>query len=280
MSIDPELDSEGEKGGKISRRAFVKGAIGVAALGATGATAAAILNPFSVQKGGSSVVVPFIGAKKVSGPAPQGIPQLNLKINDAGEVEGVPTDGKTNFLDWAKYCGHDAAPGLQESYNLGDNALEYFLTEEKVVSIPDSGFEFWYKSKLGSRVLAADFDGPVSENGVGKGAAVKWRSKNQSGNNIITAIIVKVDLAKLAFEPASIKTGFLAGTPELPDKSGNLMAFVSFCKHFCCVPGYHESKTAATQGFADKLFCTCHFSVYDPVTIKAYDLVRIQEEAK
>ena len=49
------------------------------------------------------------------------------------------------------------------------------------------------------------------------------------------------------------------------------IASSTFCPHFCCIPGYKEAeKLAASRDAGDKLFCTCHFSIYNPREPVAY----------
>jgi Rieske Fe-S protein len=90
---------------------------------------------------------------------------------------------------------------------------------------------------------------------------------------------MKVNPDNMTFKNAKedvVKKGFLIPT----DDGKALIAYVSFCKHFCCVPGWHESPLALKQGFFDKMFCTCHFSVYDPLQIKGdFYMLHVAEEA-
>ena len=176
------------------------------------------------------------------------------KRQDEGFVEGVPSQ-----LEWYRYCGHEEAPGLHEGY-AGDNVLRYFLTEEKIVAARAANMPLWFEDKIGQQIRLADLDE------VGKGAAFRWRSEGETGINIITGVVLRVDPAK-----------FKGRRPDddLWDPENNLMGISTYCTHFCCIPGYQESNIAQQLGYWEKMLCTCHFSVYDP-----YNIVRQEFDMK
>jgi Rieske Fe-S protein len=99
-----------------------------------------------------------------------------------------------------------------------------------------------------------------------------------TGTDIITAIVLRVDPASLSFHQAPeevVRSRFLAPAPD----GDVLIGYVSFCKHFCCVPGWRESPTARERGFWEDIFCTCHASAYDPRRIRSdYFMLRVPRE--
>jgi Rieske Fe-S protein len=255
---------------RLSRRSFVKGCIYASAAGVAAVGAGAMVNPLAMTSKAPFRRVEYIGATLVSGPAPQGIPLMPLQKAANGDlsVNPNPPGVPGGVLNWYKYCSHEKTTGLQEGFAAKDEAIRFFLTEEKKAST----VEGWYLDKLGSVVNVRDFDA------VGRGAGFNWRSQGQTGKNIITGIVIKIDPRQLAFENAPediVREQFI-----VPTDDGNAMiAYSSFCKHFCCVPGWHESPLAKSQGFFDKIFCTCHFSVYDPYLVKGdFYMLQLEEQ--
>lgn len=265
LERDQPLDVPEER--RFSRRSFVKGCIyasvGVAAAG--GALGMAL--PLSVANKSAFTRVEYVGATLVSGPAPQGVPLMPLAVDGNGDlsINPIPEGVPGGVLNWYKYCAHERSAGLQPSFKAKDEFIRFFLTEEKKATI----VEGWYLDKLGKVVNVRDFDV------VGKGAGFNWRSEGQSGKNIITGIIIKIDPSKMEFKNAQeqvVREQFIVPTPD----GQALIAYSSFCKHFCCVPGWHESPLAQSSGVWDKMFCTCHLSVYDPYLVKG-DFYMLQD---
>lgn len=236
----------------IDRRTFVRRAVGTAAFGAAGAVGLGTVAPLSTTIGIKIPRFPYFGAKIIGGPAPKGIPIIPVKVAENGNIEGIPS-----HLDWYKYCSHDEAPGLEDGFT-DDNKLYYFQNQEKIHVAEQQGIDLWYKNKLDSPLKVSDFTE------YGRGAPFKWRSQGQVDNNIVTGIAIKV-------RPEQVKG--LAEAEELmggPFIDQDIIAFCSFCAHFCCVPGYKESKDADARGFWETMFCTCHGSAYDPLDLEQY----------
>lgn len=240
----------------MDRRQFVKTAIGAATVGALGATGAGLVIPLSTAGGLKIRHFPYFGARRIGGPAPQGIPLIPLKINGQGEIEGNPQLGafpegkEPHSLEWYKYCSHEGAPGLKDGFT-DDNVLRYYNNPVKVAAAEAQGIPIWYKDRIGDRVRADHFTE------INQGAPFRWRSEDQEQNNIITGIIIKVGNGNVK----NVPQGFMAE---------DFIAFCSFCAHFCCVPGYQESNIPQKAGLFDKIYCTCHDSVYDPRELRAY----------
>ena len=252
----------------MDRRSFVKACLGVAGAGtlaAAGVGTAVNLAQIRPASGGAQT---YWGAHKVAGPAPRGIPFIPITVEN-GVFVGKPTittaEGDVvDVLSWYKYCGHGGAPGLKADFT-ENNELTYFIAEEKLHLITP-----WFKDLLGKPVRPDDFPAP------GFGASFIWRSDGQSGPNVLTGTIVKT-------APGDIRLQTAAVPPAKPLKTEadfewvrseifheDFVAASTFCTHFCCIPAYREAEQLARPRNAwDKLFCTCHNSVYDhrePVT--------------
>lgn len=249
----------------IDRRTFVRRTVGTAAFGAVGASGLGLAFPLSTTLGIRIPRFPYFGAKIVGGPAPKGLPIIPVKIDGEGNVTGDPSyqpEETESILDWYKYCSHDEAPGLEEGFTK-DNKMYYFQNPEKIHVAEAQGLDIWYKNKVDRPLNVKDFDE------VGKGAPFKWRSQGQVDNNIITGIALRIDPAQIDGGQLEEAEGLIGG----PFIDQDIIAFCSFCAHFCCVPGYKESKEALNRGndVWESLFCTCHGSVYDPLDLGRYD---------
>lgn len=257
---DPDAPLDLPAPRRLSRRGFVKGcllasAAGVAAAGGGGMVAALDLG------GGTARRIDYLGATVQAGPAPQGVPLVPLAADGEGRLRGNPDPPEVGraVLDWYRYCGHDASPVLRPEY-AGDETLRYSVPKDKLPAIEayaaegrraDAG---WFLPHAGAPARVADF------RAVGFGAPVAWRGE-------VTATVLKVDPASLEV-PAALREvvdGFLVPTPD----GAALMAYSNFCKHLCCAPGWHETRLAASFEAEDKLYCSCHHSVYDPLRVQA-----------
>lgn len=291
---DPLIDPFAPKPKEgIDRRTFVKAAMTAAAVGAVGATTAGLVVPLSTAGGLKIKRFPYLGARRVDGPAPQGVPLIPIRANEKGEIEGIPLIDITaanagqwsgfdkekvgatpekdqpdnrperiNFLEWYRYCGHDKSPAFEPTFT-EDNVLRYFNNVAKVAkAAADLGTPVWYANKLKEPLRVEDFAGLPPNTG----APFRWRSETLEGNDIVTGIIIKVAEGAMRGEDAE---AFMISSKG-PTGPKDLVAFSSYCAHFCCVPGYKESKEAIAADWFDTMYCTCHNSVYDPLQIKKY----------
>ena len=259
----------------MKRRDFVKTTMKVAAGGAIVASLAPLavsVNP--IQK--PLPRFPYVGARILPpGPAPQGIPLIPVRVNADGVLEGVPENKESKVkhnLDWYKYCSHEQAPGLNPGFTQ-DNRFRYFALKEKFAQAKAQGFDLWYESLLDQEVRADHFKK------VGDGAPFRWRSEGQIQNNIVTGIVIKVPLGDLKGEIDVKEKGLQGFVHDNKDGTG-FLAVVSFCAHFCCVPGYLENNSPKTKGQASDrgpvgvnntvIYCSCHDSRYDFMDIRKY----------
>ena len=72
---------------KVSgRRRFVKGVVGGAALAGIGTATSGTVNTMTNPSGAGGGVTEYFGIEKLFGPAPRGMPQIPVVIDDDGEI--------------------------------------------------------------------------------------------------------------------------------------------------------------------------------------------------
>ena len=246
----------------MDRRSFVKTCVGVAGAGALAASGLGMAAGLAIPRRAGGALIRYVGAHKVAGPAPRGVPYIPITIQD-GKFVGrpvIPTmdgAGEVNVLDWYKYCGHAGAAGLQPDFT-DDNTLTYFIAEEKLHAITP-----WYKDLLGQPVRPEHFPGD------GFGAGFTWRSQGQSGTAVLTGVIIKAAAQELSLASSTVAPArpIQAEEFEYVKKEVFHEGFIgvsTFCTHFCCIPGYREAEgLARPRGAWDNMFCTCHNSNYN-----------------
>lgn len=244
----------------VDRRSFVKGSVAAASLGVAGAAGWGLFRQIAVP--GDTIVrfVNYFGARRQTGsPAPRGIPFIPVRVNEEGFVEGVPEIDGVNYLDWLRYCGYQNAPNLRPGFT-SDNVFRYFLTEEKIHLAGDEARDiWWYLDRLGSEVRAEHFrDLPY-----GTAAAVRWRSEEVPGSDIVTMLVLKLN-------PDDYDPAMRTQLETFMDMEHHLIGVSAICTHFCCVPGYKETDLAEQFDAWELVFCTCHNSRFDPMDITAY----------
>lgn len=249
----------------MDRRSFVKACVTTAGVGALAASGLGMAAGLAIPRKPGLPPVRYLGAHRVAGPAPRGIPYIPLGVEN-GVFIGKPSitgmDGEAiNALDWYKYCGHSGAPGLQPGFT-NDNRLTYLPKEEYEHLITP-----WFKPFLGQPIRADQF--PADN----FGAAFQWRSEGQTGGNVITGVIVRVPKSQFKTVASAVPPAKAIAQDELEwamkeifvEHQGAVYAGVSsFCTHFCCAPGYREAeKLARPRAAWDNIFCTCHNSNYN-----------------
>ncbi len=254
MMDDPDVDRGG-----IPRRSFVKGmavaGVGAAALaGGVGVGVSLAQDPCDELR-----TVEYVGAKKMAGPAPRGLPLLPVTVGDDGVVRGRPSLLGEPILGWYRYCGHGEAPGLQEGYE-GDEVLRYFVPASQLAG----GADPWFRDRLGEPVRFRDLE-------PGRAAAARWRSEGAEGKDVVTVLLMRVRGGEVALEGVDRRVADALGLAQ------GLVAMVSFCTHFCCVPGY-RNPSAGAGGSEGDVFCSCHGSVYDPYTLARYRFVQCTQD--
>jgi Rieske Fe-S protein len=255
------------------RRRFVKGVVGGAALAGVGATGAVSMNTLTSASGAGGGPVEAMVIENTGGPAPRGMPQIPIEIDDEGfikgvwpeiqteTVEGVEVEiaredigGVTYSQEWFQYCGLESNNALDPSYE-SDN---YFITD------PAAGYEWQSDKSEGDRFNISEFDdytewqsdAGIGTPGVGKAGSAVWRSGDSE--NPMPVTILRSELIE---EAAQDNEWLSASTDQ------GVIAWLNKCTHFCCVPTFKTAADAPRYDAADKVYCACHQSVYDPFSI-------------
>lgn len=266
MSADDKYPEES------GRRRFVKGVVGGSALAGVGALGTVTVNSATASPGAGGGATQAWAIENTAGPAPRGMPQIPLEVDDEGYVRGLWPDvettiqggveievaemdlgGTTYSSEWYQYCGIEGYQGIQPGYE-SDN---YFRSGAA------PAYDWQSESKeQGDRFHVDDFDdytewgNGIGDAGVGKAATGTWRS--QDADNVIPIQILRSERIEQAAQDdewlqASTDQGFIA--------------WLNKCTHFCCVPGYKQTEDAARFGNPNGVYCQCHQSVYDPFSV-------------
>ncbi|MEA3199204.1 MAG: hypothetical protein QOE90_632 [Thermoplasmata archaeon] len=259
----------------MNRRSFVKTCVGVAGAGALAASGLSMAAGLAIPRRAGGALIRYYGAHRVGGPAPRGVPLIPITVQDGKFVgktsipafdKGADKESTTetlNNLDWYKYCGHSGAPGLAPKFT-NDNTLLYNSKDLYKVVKP------WFGDKFGQPISPDDF--PANS----FGAAFQWRSKGQSGVNVLSGVIIRANPDEVSYVTKTVSPAVpLVSKAEFdyvvknihhvdPDTKNHYIAVSTFCTHFCCVPGYKEAEQLARPRNAwDNMFCTCHNSNYN-----------------
>ena len=261
------------------RRRFVKGVVGSAALSGVGVGGAATVNLATQPAGGGGGPTEFVGIRLQGGPAPRGMPYIPIEIEDNGDIRGVwpeaeevtedgvtflqaeqDVGGRTYSTEWFQYCGRQQSEGIQPDADQ-DN---YFRS----VAPGDARHE-WQADQLGGGDTLnvehfSDYEtwgNEFGRDGVGKPAKATWRSDDVAEDEIVPVTVIR---SKLIEEKAQRDDE--VGQWYSAASSRGVIAYMNVCTHFCCVPGYKFSESAAQFDIEDGVYCQCHQSQYDPFT--------------
>ena len=255
------------------RRRFVKGVVGGAALAGVGATGAVSMNTLTTSSGAGGGPVEAMVIENTAGPAPRGMPQIPIEVDGDGFIKGVWPDiqtetvevvevevaredigGVTYSQEWFQYCGLESNNALDPSYE-SDN---YFTQD------PGGGYEWQSDKSEGDRFNISEFDDYLEWNsaagigsaGVGKAGSAVWRSGDSENPMPVTI------LRSEAIEQAAQDNEWLSASTDQ-----GVIAWLNKCTHFCCVPTYKTATDAPKYNAANQVYCACHQSVYDPLSI-------------
>ena len=257
------------------RRRFVKGVVGGASLAALGTTGAVTVNSATSSTGAGGGTTRMFGIENVSGPAPRGMPQIPIDIDDDGSLIGVWPEveertneqgetiqvaemqlgGVTYSSRWFQYCGVQSLPGLTPDRD-SDN---YFR------SSGSSQYQWQSQISGGEPLNVSMFDdyqdwgNDIGKSGVGKPALATWRSQDvPSGEELVVQVIRSTQVEELANGDSQYSEWIDASTQN------GFIAWLNKCTHFCCVPGYKTSAQSESFGAENEVYCPCHQSIYDP----------------
>ena len=263
------------------RRRFVKGVVGSAAIAGLGASTVAAVNTATAPTGGGGGIRQFYGIERTAGPAPRGMPQIPLEIDDEGYLRGIWPEPEqrevegTTFLvaeqeiadinyttEWYQYCGVQNFPGFQPDADQNDHLLY------------DQGGRYEWQTEVEpeTEMHVDDFDdyeewgNEIGQDGIGKPATGTWRSEGAGAAETLPILVIRSTL----IEDAAEESEWLAETaPE------GFIAIANKCTHFCCVPTYKATQESERFNAGDGIYCQCHQSVYDPFSIQRQQFVAL-----
>jgi len=256
------------------RRRFVKGVVGAAALSSVGASGAAALDTTTSSAGVGGGSTTYVAIENTGGPAPRGMPLLPITI-EGGELQGVwpeydPARGIAINDDFGgsgipyssqmlQYCGLQTAAGVRPQ------------AEQNNTLLTSTGTYDWQSEYSDGDPLTVDmfenyeeWGNGIGDSGLGKPASGIWRSDGDVKTITIQVLrspeVPKIANGEGAYSdiPGPVRTYFDAATEQ------DFMAWINKCTHFCCVPGFKHLAGSANFDAANKVYCQCHQSVYDP----------------
>ncbi|MES3162032.1 MAG: ubiquinol-cytochrome c reductase iron-sulfur subunit [Halorubrum sp.] len=254
------------------RRRFVKGVVGGATLAGVGAMGSATVNSLTTAGGVGGGQTVAMTIEHTGGPAPRGLPQIPVRVDDDGFIEGIWPEvttidddgfeievareelgGRTYAGEWFQYCGIESQENIDPNFE-SDNL---FRSNPGTYDWQDETYD------AGDRVHIDDFDdydtwgNNVGNSGVGKPASVTWRSEDSDAD--LNAVVIRSE----RIEAAAEEDEWIAASTDQ-----GFMAYLNVCTHFCCIPGYKELEESARYDAADGAYCVCHQSTYDPFTLE------------
>ena len=266
MSMSDKYPSES------GRRRFVKGVVGGATLAGVGAMGSATVNTLTTAGGVGGGQTVAMTIEHTGGPAPRGLPQIPVRVDDDGFIEGIWPEvqtiedegfeievareelgGRTYAGEWFQYCGIESQENIDPNFE-SDNL---FRSNPGTYDWQDETYD------AGDRVHIDDFDdydtwgNNVGNSGVGKPASVTWRSEDSDAD--LNAVVIRSE----RIEAAAEEDEWIAASTDQ-----GFMAYLNVCTHFCCIPGYKELEESARYDAADGAYCVCHQSTYDPFTLE------------
>ncbi|PSQ42840.1 cytochrome B [Halobacteriales archaeon SW_7_68_16] len=257
------------------RRRFVKGVVGSAALAGVATTGGAAIDTLTAPSGEGGGATTYFGFENTGGPAPRGMPQIPVEIDSEGFVRGVFPEyetrtvggrevdvaeteiaGETYSARWFQYCGVQTYAGILPDADQ-DNYFRYA-----------SSSPYDWQGDLSGRMHVDDFEevgesyeawgNGIGQSGLGKPARGTWRSEGIKAAETMPVEVIRSPI----IEEKAQDDEWLAATTDR-----GVAARLNKCTHFCCVPGFKAQGDAANFGAADRIYCQCHQSVYDPFTV-------------
>jgi len=259
------------------RRRFVKGLVGASALSGVTTVGGLAVDATTDQGGIGGGTVSYVGIRNIAGPANRPMPIVPLEISDGAlrgmwpSVSEVTAGGDTFRLargelggvtysqQWFQYCGLEVAPGLEPDPER-DGFLRSKTTYDWQSDLPDGE-----KLRVEHFENYESWGNNIGSDGLGKPAVATWRSQGEDVKEIQVQVLRTPAVSKM-----------VAGEDEYADLAGEIrdfldaataedfIAWVNRCTHLCCNPGYKKTPGSAKFEAADKVYCNCHQSVYDP----------------
>jgi Rieske Fe-S protein len=260
------------------RRRFIKGVVGASALGAVGTVSGAMATTLTSKTGIGGGPTQYFGIKNTDGPAPRGMPQIPIKIDDNGALKGVfpkwesktvsgkevqvakmDIAGYEYSVRWFQYCGVQTYKGIQPDAN----QKNFFRSAGS-----SSKYDWMKKVPKGEKLKVKHFSNyktwgnDIGKDGIGKPAKATWRSKDTK-STIPVQVLRSEKIKELANEDGEYSDWIKASTEK------GFIAWLDKCTHYCCVPGFKAYPGSKKFNAVNKVYCPCHQSIYDP-----FDIVR------
>ncbi|WP_276252933.1 Rieske 2Fe-2S domain-containing protein [Halomontanus rarus] len=272
------------------RRRFVKGVVGGSVLSGLLTTGAAGVTLSTKPSGGGGGAMDYFGAVREQGPAPRGLPQIPIEIDEDGYLQGLWPEPETieeggveyqasrtdidvgggesvtYSTEWFQYCGLQTFEGIRPDADGQDTYLRYDDP------LPTADYPWLEEVTAGNQMHVDDFENyedwgnNVGDAGVGQPAAGTWRSQDVPPESKIPILVIR----STRIEEMAQDDEWIAKTcPE------GFIAFVNKCTHFCCVPGYKKLSESSNYNAENKIYCNCHQTVYDPFDIAQQQLISL-----
>lgn len=264
---------------KSGRRRFVKGVVGAAALAALGTIGATAVESATAPAGEGGGPLQYFGIDNIGGPAPRGMPQIPVEIDEQGFLSGIWSDvserqtrqgepivqaqtqlgGITYFSEWFQYCGLQTFPSVQpdadqDNHFRSDGATAYTWQQQQLSADERLNIRHFEDYQT--------WGNDIGTAGVGKPALATWRSQGEaSQGTLVVQVLRSTRIEALATGNSQYSQWINASTQD------GFIAWLNKCTHFCCVPGYKMNQQSGRFGAANKVYCPCHQSVYDPFSI-------------
>jgi Rieske Fe-S protein len=261
------------------RRRFVKGVVGSSALAGVATGGGAAINLVTSASGAGGGITTYIGIRNTDGPAPRGMPIVPITIDGSGEISGYWPEtstrtvqgreitvaeedlgGVTYSSEWFQYCGVQTYAGAQPDADQ-DNTLRV---------TGGSPYDWQSEFSVGDPFTIDMFDDyqewtNLTDKTLGKPALASWRSEGDDVQTMPVQILRSPEVPKMVngegeySEISSEIRSFLDAATEQ-----STMAWLDKCTHFCCVPAFKAYDGSERFGAADRVYCQCHQSVYNP----------------
>ena len=273
------------------RRRFVKGVVGAGALSGVVGASTSMIDLATTAAGAGGGPMNYMGIELVGGPAPRGMPQIPVELDEDGYLRGIWPDVDTIELEgqeipiaeeelggvtydtaWFQYCGSQNHSSIQPDASR-DNYFRYSA----------EGPYDWQNQEVnaGDRVHVDHFDdyqnwgNVIGSDGVGKPALVSWRSQEdelEEGERPLAVQLIRSPLVEDRADYDNPDDDWLGASTD-----SGFIAVHNQCTHFCCVPGYKDpgQPDSAAYDAEDAIYCQCHQSVYDPFTIVEQSMVAL-----
>jgi Rieske Fe-S protein len=264
------------------RRRFVKGVVGGSVLMGVGTTASAVVNTLTSPSGTGGGQTNFKAMEKLDGPAPRGMPQIPVDVDDEGFLRGAWPEvqtttqagrevtvartedfrgtGTTYSAEWFQYCGVQTYPGVVPGFaEDNDDVTNYFRYASGTPWLGEVDAEAGDRMHVDHFSDYESWTNQFGSAGTGKPAPGSWRSEGLDPSETMPIEVIRSPRVE---QLAAEEGGWAAASTDR-----GFVAHLNKCTHFCCVPGFKTSNYQGAVAATDKIYCQCHQTIYDPFSI-------------